>query len=317
MKNSKNYIQNLTNETLIKKINEVEGEQIIIENCVNCNIIVLDYSAQVTIEKCKDCNIFLGPCKSNVFLRNSEGINIICACQQFRARSNNNVKLSLFSMTRPAIEDCTNLQVGCFNFDYTGMLDAFNNAELNIWDNQWSEIHVFSGPGITFFDTLTDTECYKDLKINVLVDQEVAEKKYCSIPFTYGLSYDYKDLSNYHGIMLFESNANYEEMVTLCDSTMLKEEECFLIKTFNFTKDEKQAEFIKKFSPDFETKSSGVESFIGLWIITKKDDHFYFLDDYIKSKFEGYFNYTMFQPKDEHVRELAVKIFDNFTFNFK
>ena len=64
IENSKNHIKNFKEETLVKKINEVDGEQIIIENCSNCTIIVLDYSSQVTIEKCKDCNIFIGPCKS-------------------------------------------------------------------------------------------------------------------------------------------------------------------------------------------------------------------------------------------------------------
>ena len=62
--NSKNYIKNLNKETLIRKIMEVDGEQIIIENCTNSTIIILDYSSQVTIEKCRDCNIFIGPCKS-------------------------------------------------------------------------------------------------------------------------------------------------------------------------------------------------------------------------------------------------------------
>jgi hypothetical protein len=63
-KNSKNYIRNLTKETIIKKIYEVDGEQVILENCNDCTIIVLDFSAQVTIEKCNNCNIFIGPCKS-------------------------------------------------------------------------------------------------------------------------------------------------------------------------------------------------------------------------------------------------------------
>lgn len=65
--NSKNYIKNLKNETIIKKINEVGDDQLIIENCVNCTIIVLDYSFQVTIDKCKDCIIFIGPCKSKYY----------------------------------------------------------------------------------------------------------------------------------------------------------------------------------------------------------------------------------------------------------
>lgn len=71
----------------------------------------------------------------------------------------------------------------------------FQAAELNYWENQWSEYNLFSGPSITYFDSLSDEDHFKELR-NVVVDQEVAEKNYLSIPFTYGLSYDYNDSSN-------------------------------------------------------------------------------------------------------------------------
>lgn len=33
--------------------------------------------------------------------------------------------------------------------------------------------------------------------MNVLIDQEVIEKNFVTIPYTHGLSFDYKDSSNY------------------------------------------------------------------------------------------------------------------------
>ena len=133
---------------------------------------------------------------------------MIAACQQFRARNNTNTRLSLFVTTKPAIEDCTNFQLGCFNFDYTGMLgkyykqfnnltDTFHSAELNIWDNQWSEYNLFSGQNVVFFNAFNDTAFLNEFKQKVQVDQEVAEKNFSSVPFTHGLSFDYKDSSNY------------------------------------------------------------------------------------------------------------------------
>jgi hypothetical protein len=107
-------------------------------------------------------------------------------------------------MTKPAIEDCTDFQIGCFNFDYTELtgsslinhLEIFNKAELTVWDNLWSEYNLFSGQDVTYFDSLAQTEFISDLKKNMMVDLEIAEKDHPSIPFTFGNSYDYKDPTN-------------------------------------------------------------------------------------------------------------------------
>eukprot|EP00965_Chrysotila_dentata_P027261 905528-Pleurochrysis_carterae.AAC.1 len=43
----------------------VSGQQFIIEECEDCDIYVLDYSAQVTIDLCRRCRIFLGPVEAS------------------------------------------------------------------------------------------------------------------------------------------------------------------------------------------------------------------------------------------------------------
>ena len=63
---TKNHINNLEKSYIVKKINEIGGEQILIENCINSTFIILDYSSQVVIEKCKNCNFFIAPCKTMV-----------------------------------------------------------------------------------------------------------------------------------------------------------------------------------------------------------------------------------------------------------
>ena len=65
---TKHHINNLENSYIIMKINEVNGEQILIENCINSTFIILDYSSQVLIEKCYNCKFLIAPCKSLVIL---------------------------------------------------------------------------------------------------------------------------------------------------------------------------------------------------------------------------------------------------------
>lgn len=52
---------NRSNETLIRKSNEVFGQQFIIENCQSCDIYLLDHVGQTTIDFCKSCRIVTGP----------------------------------------------------------------------------------------------------------------------------------------------------------------------------------------------------------------------------------------------------------------
>ena len=63
---SKNHINNLEKSYIVKKINEIGGEQIIIENCNTTTFVILDFSSQVIIEKCKNCNFLIAPCKTLV-----------------------------------------------------------------------------------------------------------------------------------------------------------------------------------------------------------------------------------------------------------
>ena len=43
---------------------QLNGSQFIIQECVGCTILVLDYTETVTIDKCTDCQILIAPCRS-------------------------------------------------------------------------------------------------------------------------------------------------------------------------------------------------------------------------------------------------------------
>jgi len=143
--NPKDYqFANKTNETLVKPPGSINGEQFVIDTCQNCNIYICDYSATVLIDDCENCKFYIGPCVSSVFVRTVKDSQFVVACQQFRTRVCENLDIIIFSQTPPIIESSKNLRFGCFKFGYFELQQQFQKAELNVWNNRWSEVYDFT-----------------------------------------------------------------------------------------------------------------------------------------------------------------------------
>jgi hypothetical protein len=64
--NPHSIIKFMDNQRVLKQINDIKGDMIVIEGCNNSNIIIMDYSATVIIEKCNNTNFFIAPSKSRL-----------------------------------------------------------------------------------------------------------------------------------------------------------------------------------------------------------------------------------------------------------
>ncbi len=64
----------------------------------------------------------------------------------YRTRDCHDIDVLLYSKTPPIIETTNNIRIGCFQFEsYPGLREQFEKANLNIWDNKWSDMYDFSG----------------------------------------------------------------------------------------------------------------------------------------------------------------------------
>jgi len=86
-------VRGLVGQTIVKAPGDLQGrgggcgpQPFAIEDCVDCDIYVLEATAQVTVDDCVDCRIVLGPCAGSLFLRDCKGCAVVAACQQFRTR---------------------------------------------------------------------------------------------------------------------------------------------------------------------------------------------------------------------------------------
>ncbi|CAK9300364.1 unnamed protein product [Gordionus sp. m RMFG-2023] len=135
--------ENLTDQSYFKPPGSVNGNQFIIHKCKNCKLFILDNSDSVSIDRCSDCIIFVGPTKNTIYIRNCENCKIMGASHQFRVRDCKNVDIWLFSLTKPSIESSQSIKFACFCYYYLGLTEQFNTANLNPFNNSWSDVQDF------------------------------------------------------------------------------------------------------------------------------------------------------------------------------
>jgi protein XRP2 len=109
---------NRKGEVFIREPGSIKGQQFIIEDCDDCDIYLMDHSAQVNIDMCTNCRIFVGPCASSVFIRDCTGCSAVFAVQQLRTRGCKELNISLFSQTEPVIESSSKVKLTSFDFSY-------------------------------------------------------------------------------------------------------------------------------------------------------------------------------------------------------
>lgn len=132
-----------TDKLLVKK-DFIEGQQFLIDNCKNCQILLFDWTEQVMIDHCEDCIMFIPPCASSVFLRNCKNCKIAVACQQLRTRECDNVEFNILCQTPPSIESSTNLRFSCWGFNYFSLNAHLKAAALDPWENKCDQIYDFT-----------------------------------------------------------------------------------------------------------------------------------------------------------------------------
>lgn len=132
-------------EALVREPGQIQGQQFIVEECDDCDIFLLDHSAQVTVDYATNCRIFVGPCESSVFLRDCKGCSVVVACQQLRLRDCHGMDMLVHvSAGQPSIETSSGVRLGCFQYSYFSLREQLRAAGLSAWNTQWSNVHDFN-----------------------------------------------------------------------------------------------------------------------------------------------------------------------------
>ncbi|CAB3372895.1 Hypothetical predicted protein [Cloeon dipterum] len=137
-------IEGIIDSEIVREPKTVNGRQMIVQNCKNSKIFVLDHCNSVIIDDCTDCQIILGPSSGSLFVRGSENLCLIALCGQFRARDCRNLTAFLCCTSQPSIEACSKLDFGCALIQYKQLQGQIEKSGLSIFNNQWNLIYDFT-----------------------------------------------------------------------------------------------------------------------------------------------------------------------------
>jgi len=136
--------RNQTGKTLERRPGELRGQSFDMDSLTDCEVRVMDHTAQVLADRLINCKVLVGPCSADVFLRDCKGCTFSVACKQLRMRNCHDCTVFLYSMTRPALEMSSRIMLAPFNAAYPRLTVQFRQAGLQTDQNQWDQVHDFS-----------------------------------------------------------------------------------------------------------------------------------------------------------------------------
>uniref|UniRef100_A0A7S4UYH5 MYND-type domain-containing protein n=1 Tax=Alexandrium monilatum TaxID=311494 RepID=A0A7S4UYH5_9DINO len=108
-------------ERLVKLPGEIAGLDFSLDGCEDCEVFLLDHSAQIFVDYCRRCTVVIGPVSGSVFLRNCEECRFKICCGQLRTRDCVACDLLLLLPGRPTIEASKRMRFGPLLASYEGV----------------------------------------------------------------------------------------------------------------------------------------------------------------------------------------------------
>ncbi|EFA02681.1 tubulin-specific chaperone C [Tribolium castaneum] len=134
---------NKTGETLTMK-NEIFKKDITVEKLENCTVKLFGSPSTLHLNQLKNCRVFTGPVSTSIFAENCTNCTLVIACQQLRLHSSSDVDIYLHVTSRAIMEDCHDIFLAPYNWDYDNLESDFKNSGLDRNTNNWKCVDDFN-----------------------------------------------------------------------------------------------------------------------------------------------------------------------------
>jgi len=143
---SSNYcsLSNLTDQTIILTRDQVEAKDVSLEHMNRCRVEIQGPASTLHISNIINCTILSGPVSTSVMVDGCSSSTLSISCQQMRTHRTYNTDIYLHTTARAILEDCDNVRVAPYTWDYLGMDGDFVKAGLDKGINHWKEVGDFN-----------------------------------------------------------------------------------------------------------------------------------------------------------------------------
>lgn len=135
---------NRKGEHLVLRNDELFKKDVSAQKLTDCTIVFQGNPSTLHLSNLQDCTILCGPVSTSVFVENCENCTLALACQQLRLHSSKNLKIYLHVTSKGILEDCTNVFVAPYNFNYSAIDEDYKTSGLNVSVNNWDTLDDFN-----------------------------------------------------------------------------------------------------------------------------------------------------------------------------
>lgn len=122
----------------------VNKNDVLLSDLTKCTVHIYGTPNTLHMVKLTQCTILIGPVTTSVFVDDCNDSELAFACQQLRLHNSTNCKIYLHVTSRAIIEDCTQIFVAPYNWNYEDQMNHFKLAGLDPKINNWNMIDDFN-----------------------------------------------------------------------------------------------------------------------------------------------------------------------------
>lgn len=123
---------------------QLEGE-FCLGDLTGCTVELLGSLQTLRLSNLRQCTVRCGPTARSVMMDKCVDCTIHVASHQIRIHESHGTTFYLLCRSRPIIEDCTNVQFGCYHpLDYAEAQQDLQRAGLSVEENLWDQIQDFN-----------------------------------------------------------------------------------------------------------------------------------------------------------------------------
>ena len=137
-------MSDLTGETVILPGEKVTGQDVILSNLESCRVEIRGSPQTLHLANITSCTILSGPVSTSVMVDVCRDSSLVISCQQLRTHSSSRTDVYLHTTARAIIEDCQQIRVAPYNWDYPGIQEDFVSSGLDTNINHWDQIGDFN-----------------------------------------------------------------------------------------------------------------------------------------------------------------------------
>lgn len=137
-------VKDRQHEEIVLVPDETNNKDITVSTLDSCLLQISGYPSSLQLSNLTNCVILCGPVCRSVFADKCTNCKFVFGCQQLRLHTSHHCDLYMHVTCRAIIEDCNNINVAPYNYQYANLDDDFAKAGLDMTKNNWENVADFN-----------------------------------------------------------------------------------------------------------------------------------------------------------------------------